>query len=47
LHSNYSNIAHIGIALGNGKIGSFKKLYNKARKALERQKDKDKEGYSF
>ena len=47
LHSNYSNIAHIGIALGNGKIGSFKKLHNKARKALERQKDKDKEGYSF
>ncbi len=47
LHSEQAVTAHIGIALGNGKSDSFRKLYKKAEKALQRQGDKGVEGYSF
>lgn len=37
----------IGIALGDNKCDTFKKLYKKADKALQRQLNKGRNGYSF
>lgn len=37
----------IGIALGDNKCDTFKKLYKKADKALQRQLNKGRDGYSF
>lgn len=39
--------ASIGIALSDSKSDSFKKLYKKADKALQRQIDRGRDGYSF
>lgn len=39
--------ASIGIALGDEKCSSFKNLYKKADKALQRQKENGRNGFSF
>lgn len=47
LHSEGVTTASIGIALSDAKHNSFKKMYKKAEKALQRQMEKGTDGYSF